>query len=505
MTTTPGFRSAADAAAALDDAHQQIVAGEIRIGLAVAALCDLHQVDDQAWFEGMERWVDGGADGTPRIGEFVAGEIAGLLGCSVGSALARIRTVMNLRHRHPTLWAGFLAGRMRYWEVERVSDQAVAAELDAAGCARLDRMCAVALRMQPWGRVWPKIPKWIIKADPQKARERAAAAARERYVQVSGIDDGQAWVRGQVDAADGIAFDQALDLLADLVEGETKNHRRAAAVGVLARMVFGQDALPVDTDGDGETGLVLSGTEEPAGPDLGKTPTSGATGPGDAEEEGFASDPDQVLPADSLPGAGVGAAAFITPITRTAEVVVRIDAADLIDPTTGVASIDRWGHTLLPHLQDVLAGCRVTVRPVVAGADLSPVDGYRVPAGMRLAVQARNPVDVFPYGTRPSASCEIDHTNAFDHVNKQGRGQTRPDNLGPLSKYTHRLKTHGGWHLTQPAPGVFDWVSPLGYQYRVTPDGTVKTGKPPRRTGVRPTRLPARTPAGTGSTGDEGE
>ncbi|MGJ3509109.1 DUF222 domain-containing protein [Enemella sp. A6] len=497
MTITPGYATAADAAAALDDAHQQVVAGEIRVGLAIAALCDLHQIDDQAWFEGMERWVDGGADGTPKVGEFVAGEIAGLLGCSVGSALGRIRTVMNLRHRHPTLWAGFVAGRMRYWEVERVSDQAVAADLDAAGCARLDRMCAVALRMQPWGRVWPKIPKWIIKADPAKARERAEAAAAQRFIQVGGVEDGQSWLRGQVDAADGIAFDQALDQLADLVDGENQNHRRAAALGILARMVFGQDALPTDdaeASGDVEASPVL--------PELAGTNSTDT--PGDVEQEDTASDPDEVLPADSLPE--VGAAAFITPVTRTAEIVVRIDAEDLIDPTTGVASIDRWGHTLLPQLQDVLAGCRVTVRPVVAGADLAPVDEYRVPTAMRLAVQARNPVDVFPYGTRPSASCEVDHTNAFDHVNKHGRGQTRPGNLGPLSKYTHRLKTHGGWHLTQPAPGIFDWTSPLGYQYRVTSDGTTKTGKPPGRTGVRPRRPPARTPAGNReAAGDESE
>ena len=46
---------------------------------------------------------------------------------------------------------------------------------------------------------------------------------------------------------------------------------------------------------------------------------------------------------------------------------------------------------------------------------------------------------------------------------------TRPDNLGPLSRKVHRAKTHGGWQLDQPSPGVFLWRSPLGFGYLVTP------------------------------------
>ena len=51
-------------------------------------------------------------------------------------------------------------------------------------------------------------------------------------------------------------------------------------------------------------------------------------------------------------------------------------------------------------------------------------------------------------------------------------------NLGPLSSFTHRLKTHGGWHLEQPTPGQYAWRSPLGYRYAVTAAGTIRIGKP---------------------------
>ena len=130
------------------------------------------------------------------------------------------------------------------------------------------------------------------------------------------------------------------------------------------------------------------------------------------------------------------------------------------------------------RLTNLLAGCQVTVRPIIDPDTIPPTDSYRIPDDMRLVVEERNPFDVFPYGVRRARACDLDHTIPFDHHNKQGTRQTRPENLGPLSRYTHRLKTHGGWRLTQPQPGVFRWESPLGYQYLVTPSGSVRIRRP---------------------------
>jgi len=43
------------------------------------------------------------------------------------------------------------------------------------------------------------------------------------------------------------------------------------------------------------------------------------------------------------------------------------------------------------------------------------------------------------------------------------------------------VKTHGGWHLTQPEPGIFHWSSPAGYHYLVTAQGTIRIASPPPR------------------------
>lgn len=107
---------------------------------------------------------------------------------------------------------------------------------------------------------------------------------------------------------------------------------------------------------------------------------------------------------------------------------------------------------------------------------------------MAEAVRLRDQVDRFPFGILPARLCDLDHTDPFCCGGPAG--QTWPGNLGVLSRFSHRLKTHGGWRLEQPQPGVFYWVSPHGYQYRVDSRGTTLIGRPPRASG------PARPAAG---------
>ena len=57
------------------------------------------------------------------------------------------------------------------------------------------------------------------------------------------------------------------------------------------------------------------------------------------------------------------------------------------------------------------------------------------------------------------------------------------ENLGPLSRKAHRAKTHGRWKLEQPTPGTFHWTSPHGYQYQVTPTGTIRIRVPEQARG----------------------
>ncbi|MBK8461514.1 MAG: DUF222 domain-containing protein [Nigerium sp.] len=429
--SAPGIElaSVADALAALDHATGMLQAAEIGQALAIASICDQYRVDESKLVEGCERWVRGGADGTPNIGEFIAAEIGANLGVSPASAMVRIARVLNVRHRHPVLWQAVMAGEMRFYEAAQVADACVAAGVNAEACWWLDRQCAIALRIQPWSRVRSKIDAWILMADPALAAERAARAAQARNVGVGRIVDGHCDLWGRLDAADGVAFDQALDALAATLPDGTpadasrlgeavgaqlsRDHRRAVAVGVLARQALGQSELP-----------------------------------------------------------------------RAAQIVVRIDATTGTDAVgvesadslvlSPVAQVQGRGAVLTTQLSGLLDGCTVTVRPVVDARQLLPAEGYDIPDAMRLAVTERWPVDAFPYGSQRSTACDLDHSKPYGEG-----GPTEVGNLAPLKRFAHRVRTHGGWKLEQSEPGRLIWTSPHGYTYAVTPAGTVRIGRPP--------------------------
>lgn len=136
----------------------------------------------------------------------------------------------------------------------------------------------------------------------------------------------------------------------------------------------------------------------------------------------------------------------------------------------GVARIERLGPVLVDDLAQVVGHHRIKLTPVIETGGAEPaVDAYEVPDAMRELVNVRDRYEVFPYSSREARGLDLDHTVPYVDC---APGQTRPSNLGPLSRRAHRGKTHGGWRLDQPRPGVFWWHSPRGQVFRVGPDGT---------------------------------
>ncbi|MCB0885004.1 MAG: hypothetical protein KDB34_09740 [Propionibacteriaceae bacterium] len=79
--------SSTEAFKALDHAHQQLIAAEIAELIMITHAADLWRIDDDAVSEGIERLMQPGHDGTPKVGEFLALEVGALLGMSPQSAL----------------------------------------------------------------------------------------------------------------------------------------------------------------------------------------------------------------------------------------------------------------------------------------------------------------------------------------------------------------------------------------------------------------------------------
>ena len=128
-----------------------------------------------------------------------------------------------------------------------------------------------------------------------------------------------------------------------------------------------------------------------------------------------------------------------------------------------IAKIENGHHLAL--LDQIKAWCadshtRVTVKPVIDLNERIWVPGYDIPDRLREQVVVRDETCVFPRCTRSARRCDIDHVIPYDHTDPAAGGQTASDNLAPLCRRHHRLKTHGRWRYRMTSLGVFEWTSP---------------------------------------------
>lgn len=82
---------------------------------------------------------------------------------------------------------------------------------------------------------------------------------------------------------------------------------------------------------------------------------------------------------------------------------------------------------------------------------------YRPGAALARLIRAREPHCRMP-GCRSTAT-DIDHTTTYP------TGPTTPNNLGPLCRRHHNLKTHHEWDLINNPDGTYTWTTPAGIPY----------------------------------------
>lgn len=114
---------------------------------------------------------------------------------------------------------------------------------------------------------------------------------------------------------------------------------------------------------------------------------------------------------------------------------------------------------------------------------------YHPPDDLAEIVRARDRTCLSPVCAAAARGCDLDHREPF-RPDGTG-GATSADNLGPLCRRDHLLKTHAGWHLDRDETATFTWTTPTGhtYPYRSEPppghepagdplDRMVPTGRP---------------------------
>ncbi len=146
---------------------------------------------------------------------------------------------------------------------------------------------------------------------------------------------------------------------------------------------------------------------------------------------------------------------------------VTVDLPTLVGLADEPATLHGFGP-LPPELVRVLAGDAIWQRWVTDPLTGELLDqgrtAYRPSRGMRRFVEGRDRRCRFPGCTRPARRSDLDHREPWEEG-----GPTDRDNLVPLCRRHHRLKTFTRWRYRRLPDGTVEWTDPLGRTYRDPP------------------------------------
>ncbi len=150
---------------------------------------------------------------------------------------------------------------------------------------------------------------------------------------------------------------------------------------------------------------------------------------------------------------------------------VVIDFATLIGLNDLPAKALGFGPLPADVVRELIANdARATVRRIITDpVTAAPIDvgrrRYRIDAGLRKLIEARDGTCRFTDCGQPAHRCECDHATAFE-----AGGATSTANLGLACKRHHQCKTHAGWQVIDSEPdGSCTWRSPHAREYRHEP------------------------------------
>ena len=497
--TDPHTAAALEVISEIRAARQERLEAEAREFMKVAEFADLYDAD---WYaieypNGPgpvgERLVRPGGEGTPLVGEFCVLELGAALGISGDEAHLLLADSLALRGRFPKTWTVLGEGKLRVWQVRRLIGET--RELPVELCTKIDAQVAEFGTSMGKQALKNLIEAIVLEHSPETAQTAHEAQLAGRHVSIDHRGDGVVReIHASVDVTTAIHLDAQLNRLATIIgQSQLRNRqadttagdvpatmdpreiRRVLALGILATPARAlhllQDSL-IDELDDAEL------TAAPGDADLN-------LGGGAAEGQGTG------CPMASSPAHTCGQITVDpTKLLPKAQLIVHVTDASLKDG--GVARVESVGPVLTSWLKDLLADSHVTVRPVLAPDQAWATEAYEIPEAMREWVTLRNPRSMFPFSNRNSGHLDIDHTQPWtlpplailpdpdtqdgdppdrhppDGHPPEDLPQTRPGNLAPLTRKEHRAKTHAGWHVVQPSPGILLWTSPLGFHYLVT-------------------------------------
>ena len=314
----------------------------------------------------------------------------------------------------------------------------------------------------------------------------------------------------RAEAGEVIVFIAMCDRIAQILalEGDTSpvGARRARAIGILAQPATALALLqrhatrtPTTNTPDTDTASTNPTTPTPARHRHRHRHRRRPVEPDEPEEP---EEPVEDEPVEEEPppcptcGDGTGATPFpVDPDKLRPKAVLHLRISqEALRARRGVAVLENHGvgPITVGEAIDLLGHCQVTIRPILDLRDQLPVDTYEIPTAMRQTLRLSRPSSVFPWSHTGTHRADVDHTTPYLPMDAGGPpGQTRIENLGPMTRFAHRIKTHArGWRHHQPHPGIYLWRTPHGYWYHVDNTGTRPLGRDPDPTPYTPPPTP---------------
>ena len=389
--------------------------------ILIAGWAALHATDDEAMAAavpvGQGQWMPLAGEGTPLVEEFAVAELAASLGLTQQQALRLVGDVLELKHRLPRTWTRIVAGDLEGWRGRLVAE--CTRSLCVEGADWLDRQVAPFAHRLTSGRVRDLVAAALLRYASVRPGEQTAAGSDPREVGFDRLPGGFVQLSAVIDPIDADALRDTIDQVSEELErlggADPARVRSAKALGLLA---------------DPQLALDLLASE--------------------------------VTDVQDLASRREGCPSGLT-------LYIHVSAADLATGT-GVARVEGRGPVALEVVREWVGKTDLRIRQVIDVAQRISVDAYEIPDRLREQVLVRDPVCVFPWCAVRSHRRDIDHIVPYDDTGPPG--QTNSDNLAPLCRFHHRLKTHGGWVYHRDESGDYRWTSPRGRTYTVSHTGT---------------------------------
>lgn len=384
----------------------------------------------------------------------VAGEeLAMRLGCS--RRAARTLVMQGRAFAGPLAWTGDALARGEIDPVKaRVICEALADVPVPVALEVQDRVLAGASWRTPT-QLGRDVARALIEVDPAAAADRHQDACRGRRVDAPRVlPHGMAGVWAVLPATGAARLEATLTTLA----------RSARTAGDPRTL----DQLRADLLVDLTTGAVDGTPARELVDLLREAEQPGHAGAGVATRRPAAGDD-----ASGACACGDGQVAEAGPVRRPlprTEIRVAVSLSTLLGLDDAPADLSGYGPITAEAARALALGgvWRRIVTDPLSGAVLDVGrTRYRPPADLAAHVRVRDRACARPGCPATAETCDLDHTRDFH----ESGGPTAAHNLAPLCRRDHQIKTHAGYHLSQPEPGVLEWTTPTGHRYRIRPGG----------------------------------